>query len=450
MLDCLNRYVRAFASLPDGMAWAEANADRREDITLSIRGGRPAECSSADKTAIYLRASDGQREGAAYTENPDDEPLPLLHRALENARLCGQGGSAPINSGDKADSGSASSADLDAMIHLGAELERAALRPPGTAHVIGLTVRHSSFWRRVVNSRGLDRSHCCSYYFVTLTLDKQRPSGPLPRAKVKACARRLEDIDAAALAAAAAEKADLSDGGGALPRVTLPSGRYDCVLSPAVTCNIMATAWQEFSGSLMASGAAIYRPEAGSPIGGPALSITDAPSAPGWSYDLALDSEGSVNRRKEVVKEGRLLAPLHTLASGGGGNAGRAALLTGVTPVSIVTIPSVLYIEPGAEPPQALLRKMGDGVLLTYSLDVFHSINITSGDFSIPCGGIVIREGKPAGVTAQMTLSGNLRELFGGVCAAGSDLTLDEFEYKNYCFGGPSLLVRGLNLSCMD
>lgn len=452
MLNCLNRYVDAFASLPEGIEWAEANADCREDVTLSIRGGKAAECQSAAKTAIYLRVSDGQREGTVYTENLEDDPQALLLSALKNARLCGQGGSSPIHRGGTEHRGESLRADVQTMLETGASLEREVLQNQGV-HVLELTVRGSSAERQVVNSRGLNRSHAHSYYFLTLTVELDRPASPYPRAQVKASARQLDDIDLAALAARAVSKAALSDGCGLLPRVTLPSGSYDCVLSAAVTCNILATAWQEFSGAAMTAGAAIYRPEQGAVIGSAALNMTDSPHVPGWGYNLALDSEGTINTSKAIVRQGRLVSPLHTLTSSdgaAGGNAGRAALLTGVTPVSIITIPSIFYIEPGDQPPEALISAMGSGVHLTYSLDVFHSINITSGEYSIPCGGIIYRNGCPIGITSQMTMAGNLRDLFGGILAAGNDLTLDEFQYKNYCYGGPSLLIHGLTLSCMD
>ena len=95
-----------------------------------------------------------------------------------------------------------------------------------------------------------------------------------------------------------------------------------------------------------------------------------------------------------------------------------------------------------------MLQQMGNGIYLTYSLDVFHSINIASGEFSIPCGGILYQDGKPVGTADQLTIAGNLRDLFRDVLAVGNDLTLEEFMfYHNYSYGGPSLLVKELSFS---
>jgi PmbA protein len=92
-----------------------------------------------------------------------------------------------------------------------------------------------------------------------------------------------------------------------------------------------------------------------------------------------------------------------------------------------------------------MIQTMDTGIYLTYSLDVFHSINIASGEFSIPCGGVVYKDGKPVGIADQLTIAGNLRDLLKDIRAVGNDLTLEEFMfYHNYSYGGPSLLVDQL------
>ena len=158
----------------------------------------------------------------------------------------------------------------------------------------------------------------------------------------------------------------------------------------------------------------------------------------------------------KIVVDGKLVTPMHTLASASAegheptGNAGRVALLTGTVPVNIVTIPSIFYIEPGSATKTELIEKMGSGILLTYSLDPFHSITISSGEFSIPCGGVVYEDGKQAGLVEQITMAGNMKELLQNIQAVGCDLQLDEFNYKNYCFGAPSMLVKDISISSKD
>jgi PmbA protein len=220
------------------------------------------------------------------------------------------------------------------------------------------------------------------------------------------------------------------------------------VLSNQVTRNIMITAWMAFTKERMKSGNSPFRLEQKELASKP-VNLVDDPTPAGWSVDYRLDSEGSFCEKTHILRGGVLENPLATLSSGvSTGNAGRIAGLSGTTPINLITVPSCIYIEAGESSVQELLREMGDGIYLTYSLDVFHSINIASGEFSIPCGGIVYKDGKPVGTADQLTIAGNLRDLFRDILAVGNDLTLEEFMfYHNYSYGGPSLLVKELSFS---
>lgn len=90
---------------------------------------------------------------------------------------------------------------------------------------------------------------------------------------------------------------------------------------------------------------------------------------------------------------------------------------------------------------------MGDGVYITESYDIFHSINIGSGDFAIPCRGIVIKDGKPHHSVTALTICGNLVSLFKNVEETGNDLLIDEFLLKSYCVGSPSIRIRKLQVN---
>ena len=185
-------------------------------------------------------------------------------------------------------------------------------------------------------------------------------------------------------------------------------------------------------------------------VGSPLLNVTNAPDHPLTGYCLPVDHEGSACPKTAVVKDGKLANPLYTLSSAkkagaaSTGSAGRIAQMTGITPINITTVPAVIYIEPGGRTQEELIAEMGDGLFLTYCLDTFHAINLTSGEFSIPCGGVYYREGRPVGTVSQMIMAGNLRDMFRNIASLGDDLTFEEFYFKNYCYGGPSMLVKGL------
>lgn len=444
----LTAYQNAFASLPDNVKEAEVCADGHEELLIRVSQGLQAGCENFSKTTLYLRAT-GEKTGTVLTERLSDDPYQLMQQALDCAsysqaefpECMHESGNCHIVTGD----GSGSPKQI---LSAACDLEQAAANLEGVAAVTDCFVRKTVLARRVVNSHSLDRFLEHTGYLASVSVLAKRDSGK-PMGTAEAYVNSLEELDCTALALRALVNADLSDGGGTLQAVSLPSGSYRAVLSNQVTRNIMITAWMAFTQERIQGGNSAFSRIGDAPIASPIVSMVDNPAPRGWSVDYRLDSEGTLCEKTDILRNGHLISPLATLSSGATtGNAGRIAGLSGTTPINLITIPSCVYIEAGSSPVTDLLQQLGDGIYLTYSLDVFHSINIASGEFSIPCGGIVYKNGKPVGTADQLTIAGNLRELFQNILAVGDDLTLEEFMfYHNYSYGGPSLLVKQLAFS---
>lgn len=445
----LSSYQTAFAALPQNVKEAEVCADGHEELLIRVAKGLQTGSENFSKTTLYLRAT-GEQTGTVLTERLDDDPYRLMQQALECAAFSQAEAPEPMNgegscrmlTGD-------GSAGPDQVLAAACGLEKQALSLPGVAAVEDCFVRKTTLARRVVNSRGLDRFLEHTGYLAAVKVRATRENGPGPIGYAESYVDSIDALDAAALAGKALENADMFDGGGSLSAASVPSGKYAAVLSNQVTRNIMITAWMAFTEERMRTGGSAFPKNPEGPIASGLVSMVDDPAPANWSVDYRLDSEGTLCEKTDILRNGRLEKPLATLASGDStGNAGRIAGLSGTTPISLIPIPSCVYIEAGESSVEDMLQQMGDGIYLTYSLDVFHSINIASGEFSIPCGGIVYRNGKPAGTVDQLTIAGNIRDLFRDILAVGSDLTLEEFMfYHNYSYGGPSLLVRELSFS---
>ena len=454
MITDLSHFSKVFANLPDGVAWAEINADSRKDMEISVKGGKQSGCESLERTILYLRASDGAKTGTVYTELLDEDPERLIKTAINNAAYMDTSFDVQPNKNSNIHLGCVEQgAEMPELLSFALELEAEVKSRSESVGIIDCKVRRTEQHRRVMNSLGMDNTLDHQFYIANLGVSRPCSTGMTLSASARACSVRLQDIDIKSLAGKLLKKLDRMDMGGTLGKTAVKSGIYDCVLSSDVVCNILLTSWQEFSAKNMTTGKSVFSPAQGVQVGSYCLSITDAPSHADWGYYLALDSEGTVCEAKSIVKDGLLVTPLHTLASAGAGmqpptgNAGRAALLTGTVPVNIVTIPSIFYIEPGLATEDELTGQMRNGILLTYSIDEFHSINIASGEFSIPCGGIVYDNNKPVGIVDQISIAGNLRDLFINIQAVGNDMQFNEFDYKNYCYGGPCMLVKNLYIS---
>jgi PmbA protein len=447
----LEKYKKAFDALPQGVREAEVQGEMFEELVLQVKSGAISGTESYSKTALYLRASD-EKTGTVYTEKLDEDPYEVISRAMYNSQFSQQERpdlmrspyDTPLRIVDEE-----SPQDVDGLLKVTAELEKiAGSIDKRVKKVLWCTGRKTTRASQVVNSKGLDTYLENTYFRLYLMVMAQADDGVPHMGSADMACRNLDGIDLEKLAKRAAESAVLKIGTG-----RFPSGIHDAVLSNTVTRNILATAWQEFVGTYMQRGSAIFKGEVGERIGSEVLNIIDGPSHPLYGYNQAIDCEGTLCKTKSIVKNGKLVTPLHNLESAAlagqepTGNAGRVALMSGTIPINIITVPATFYIEPQHNTVEDLIAKMGTGIYLTYSLDTFHSINIASGEFSIPCGGVVYRDGEPVGTVQGLTMAGNLRELFANIDAVGDDLVFEEFIRKTYCYGGPSLLVRGITFA---
>jgi PmbA protein len=125
----------------------------------------------------------------------------------------------------------------------------------------------------------------------------------------------------------------------------------------------------------------------------------------------AFDSEGVATREREAVKDGVVQGyflssyTARKLGMRSTGNAGGNHNL----------------IVPGTgEDFPALLRKMGTGLLVTELLG--HGLNMVTGDYSRGAAGFWVENGEIAYPVEEITIAGNLRDMFQGIVAIGTDV----------------------------
>ncbi len=429
MID-LSSYRKAFENLPEGVSRAEVNAERIACRAISIRDGRAASSEAYDITKYYVRAG-GECLGRVYTEKPDEE----VPRLLRQAAACAPEGDAPESmhgpEADREQKEPAPEESIREMIAFGAEAEK-LLAP---ASIQKLSVRVTTREMRTVNTLGLDSSFTTHWVDVETAISLLREGMQDAEAETHLCGSSLASLSPADLAAKALRLCRNMDADGALP-VRIAGGKYDCVMTGQVMRNILMTAWRAFSQEAMQAGGSCFAP--GEEIGSGAVSLLNAPEHPLSGKVFPVDSEGTPMRETTVVRNGKLEEPLRTLASArkagadSNGCAGRVPVMTGTVPISLTTVPGFFYLKPDTSlSMEDLVGKMQNGIVLTYSLDLFHSVNIASGLFSVPCGGYLVKDGKPAGSLE---------------CVAG-DLDFDDFYFRNYCVGSPSVLLRSLTFS---
>jgi PmbA protein len=132
------------------------------------------------------------------------------------------------------------------------------------------------------------------------------------------------------------------------------------------------------------------------------------------------DGEGLATNRKSLVEKGLLLTYLldcysaRKLQLEPTGNASR-----GVGDVPGVS-PTNFYLEPGPYTPEQIMRSVKRGLYVTELIGF--GVNGVTGDYSRGAGGLWIEDGEPVYPVQEITIAGNLKDMFMSIEMIGNDL----------------------------
>ena len=446
----LDEYRTVLKNLPICYSEAEVDVERRGSTVMKHANGEIIETRSSETAELFVRVSD-EKTGYAYTQDLDEEPNHVLLRALNNSQFVERLKNDRLNRllvNRRVSEGLKNrDPDIPSIKVAANQLEDSVRMVDSSISSVAVEICSERQLRNVINSHGLDVESAMDLYSATATVMAEK-NGEQYDASYYESASRLEEINPERfrnkIAASLRHQYDAKE---------MHSGLYTVLLDSTVVTNIMMTAWQLFSGLKYGEGSSPLSGKLGETIGSSCFSVIDSPSHELTGYHYEFDCEGTPSREEQLVDGGRLTGLMHNITSAyrldtnSTGNAGRYALLSGSIPTDIIITPKIIYAEPGSESVASLLEEMGEGVYITHSYDVFHSINIGSGGFSIPCRGTIIRNGREDHNVTGLTMSGRLTDLFSRVRAAGNDLYIEEFLRKSYCVGAPSLLIEKLQIN---
>jgi PmbA protein len=215
------------------------------------------------------------------------------------------------------------------------------------------------------------------------------------------------------------------------------------VLDPMVTASFLGVLSGALSGESVLKGRSMFAGREGEQVSVAGLTLTDDPTNPEARSAGPYDSEGLATRRNVLVDDGTLQGFLHNSYTGR--RAGIASTGSAVRG-GFKTAPGVgaraLSLVPGDRTQDELLADVGDG-LLVLSVQGLHSgANPVSGDFSVGCEGLMVRDGAVAEPVREATIASTLQRMLLDVVGIGSDL-----EWLPGGAGGLSLAIRDVTLS---
>lgn len=181
-----------------------------------------------------------------------------------------------------------------------------------------------------------------------------------------------------------------------------------------------------------ASGGALYRRASflldrmGEEIFPAGFGVVERPHLPRGHGSGDFDAEGVATRDSDLVRDGVLARYIlgsysaRRLGLASTGNAG------GVHNV---------LVEPGQDDLPALLRRMGRGLLVTELMG--QGVSLVTGDYSRGAAGFWVEGGEIAFPVEEITIAGNLADMFRAIVAVGADV-----DRRSHLLTGSILLER--------
>jgi PmbA protein len=142
----------------------------------------------------------------------------------------------------------------------------------------------------------------------------------------------------------------------------------------------------------------------------PIVSIDERPLEPRGMASGSFDEEGVATRTRAIVQEGVLQG--YFLGS-------YSARKLGMQSTGSAGGHHNLVLQPGRNDFRGLLREMGRGLLVTELLG--QGVNLVTGDYSRGAAGYWVEGGEIRFPVEEVTIAGNLKDMFGGIVAVGSD-----------------------------
>jgi len=216
----------------------------------------------------------------------------------------------------------------------------------------------------------------------------------------------LEDLeDAAGIGRSAAERA-LARLNPTRPRTTTLSVVYHPRCAGSLIGHLVAG----INGASIARGTSFLKDSLGKQVFGRGIRVIDDPRRRRGSRSRPFDGEGTPTATRAIVDDGVLDSWLLDSRTGralGMASTGHAARGTGGPPSPSSTN---LYLAPGDVTPAELMGDIREGLFVTELIG--SAINGLTGDYSRGASGFMIRDGALAEPVSEITIAGNLVDMF--------------------------------------
>jgi PmbA protein len=306
----------------------------------------------------------------------------------------------------------------------------------------------SSSHRIMVNSRGFSGEYRRSYCGFSATPIAQDASGAMQSDYWYSTARTAKLLDSPeAVGRKASERALRRLGARRVPTQKCP-----VVFPPETARSIMGSLLSAADGDAIYRNSSMFSGKLGEQVAGENITMIDdgtmvfdhtLPAGEtvrvGGFGTSPFDGDGLQTRRTTVIERGILKALMLNTYTGRKLN----MQSTGKASRGLAGAPGIgggnYFLEPGSLTPEQIIADIPNGLYVLQTMGF--GVNLVTGDYSQGASGLWIEDGELAYAVEEITIAGNLKDIFRNVSAIGNDL---EFRSAGAV---PTIRVEGMTIA---
>jgi PmbA protein len=414
-------------AMAGGATAAECVVREGDEFSTLVRLGQVETLKESGSKAIGLRVFHGQRAASTYSSDFSRDSLDrMVKSALELAKITSEdpyaGIPEPSQLGSLKGDLDLYSADVYSLpgeerISYARRTEKAALDYDARIkNSEGGSFDAATGHKVLANSHGFVGEYRRSYCSIAAVPIAQSDSGAMQRDYWFSVARSLSRLESPEHVGQVAAQRTLRR----LGARKVKTAQVPIVLDPMVANSILDHIFEGVNGDSVYRGASFLAGKVGQKIAADKVNVIDDGTMSGGFGTSPFDGEGIPTRRTVVIENGVLKSyllntytakklGLQTTANASRGLAGTPGIG-----------PGNYFLQPGTKAPKEIIAAIPQGLYVTELLG--HGANLVTGDYSRGASGLWISGGELAYPVEEITVAGNLKEIFLNISEIGNDL----------------------------
>ncbi len=432
-------------AMKGGATAAECVVREGDEFSTVVRLGQVETLKESGSRAIGVRVFFGQRAASTHSSDFSADGIErMLKSALELAKITSEDPYAGIpdaaNLGSLAGELNLYHEDVYSLpgperIEYARRAEKAALdSDPRIKNSEGGSFDAATGRKVLANSHGFVGEYRRSYCSVAAVPIAQDEKGHMQRDYWYAVARSLAKLESAEQVGKEAARRTLRR----LGARKVKTAHVPVVLDPMVATSMLGHIFEGVNGDAVYRGASFLAGKLGEKIAGDNVTVIDDGTMPSGFGTTPFDGEGIPTRRTVVIENGVLKSyllntytakklGLETTANASRGLAGTPGIG-----------PGNYFLQPGTKTPHQIIGNIKDGLYVTEFLGM--GVNLVTGDYSRGASGLWIVNGELAYPVEEITVAGNLKDIFNNISEIANDL-----EFRG-SVASPTIRIDGLTV----